>query len=262
MVLKEFLHLKFFVMPQYRLTKKSLNNVSRLFDICISATLSKEYLENVLKKSPVHLREFVKEFIELGHKQNVPLLIVSAGIKQFIESILLKELNCFPEIIKIISNELSFNTEGICDGSLKPLIVPFNKLSSVKNHMTKNINESIKCRTNVLLVGDAIEDASLDDIIENKQETLKIGFFNNNNERHLDSFMNSFDIRHSEAFGSNQKSSKALGGAWKRSEEFRVTRKRLEELVNTRKHLEELGSAQKNSEALGALFQKTSIVDL
>ncbi|XP_031782592.1 7-methylguanosine phosphate-specific 5'-nucleotidase isoform X2 [Nasonia vitripennis] len=135
------------------------------------------------------LRDGTKELFSKLKKFNIPILVFSAGIGDVLESIL-KCQGILSENVKIISNFMKFDGDTL-NGfeNSNRLIHPFNKNShTVENDYFKILHE----RTNVILMGDSLGDASMADVgVDNC--VLRIGFFYNAKES-LSQFMEAFDI--------------------------------------------------------------------
>ena len=138
------------------------------------------------------LRDGVNEFLKFTNENNIPVIIVSAGISNIIENVL-KRNNCFYNNIYIISNIFKFK-----DGQIK----------SLRNHMIHSLNKKeielpvkikdvLKDKDEVIIVGDNIDDSKV--CIKENNKTLTIGFLNYNDYNKLKSFQQHFDIVYSQS---------------------------------------------------------------
>lgn len=134
----------------------------------------------------MEFRPYAKEFIELLHKNNVPLIIISAGIGNFIESFL-EHNNCYYNNIYISSNKIIFK-DKIAVGVDKNIIHSFNK-NEVS--LPNNILEKIKNRNNVLLLGDQVSDLKMVDKSKHKS-VITVGFLTPDSPK--DEIITNFDI--------------------------------------------------------------------
>ena len=119
--------------------------------------------EELFEKAATDLRimEFrpkAKEFIEFLHENNIPLIIISAGIGNFIESFL-KHHNCYFNNIYVSSNKILFK-DGIACGVDKNIIHSLNK-NEVS--LPTEISKKLQGRNNVVLLGDQISDLKMVD---------------------------------------------------------------------------------------------------
>lgn len=133
-------------------------------------------------------RDGAKDFLMHMHKKKVPVIIISAGIGNFIEQFLIKN-NCYFDNVYVISNFIKFES-GIAVGISDDIIHSLNK-----NEVSfpKRIKDQITKRSNVILLGDMIGDIRM--VIENKRSNaLKIGFLEDMVEENKETYENNFDI--------------------------------------------------------------------
>ena len=136
----------------------------------------------------MYFRSGAIEFIEFLHKNNIPLIIISAGIGNIIENFL-KINNCLFDNIHVISNKIVFNN-GIATGVDNKIIHSLNKNET---SLTQDILNKINNRKDVILLGDQIGDLLMVDKNTDK-ELLTIGFLNDDTKDNLDIMNNGFDI--------------------------------------------------------------------
>ena len=152
--------------------------------------LTKDKLEKSIEKSNLIFRSGAKEFLAHMNKYNIPVIILSAGIGNVIE-IFLKENKCYYDNIFIISNFISFDKDGKMLEFTGELIHSLNK--NMKNHIPDELQEKLNLKKNKVLIGDAIEDKKM---VPEEQwdETILVGFLNENIKNNLEKYKNSFDI--------------------------------------------------------------------
>lgn len=148
---------------QYDISYKEKNKAmeewySASMELYYKYNLTEEKLIESVNKSKLEFRDGAREFLEDMHKQNIPIIILSAGIgnviKQFLEN-----NNCYYDNIKIISNFISFDQNGKMEKYKNPIIHTLNK--SLNLHITKEIIEKIKNKEYRLLFGDFVEDKNM-----------------------------------------------------------------------------------------------------
>ena len=151
-------------------------------------TKESDYSDALIDSNVMSFRNGAKEFMEFLHKNNIPLIIISAGIGNFIENFL-KYNNCLYDNIHIISNKIIFNN-GIAIGVDNKIIHSLNK-----NEMSlpQDILNKINNKNNVILLGDQIGDLLMVDKNTDK-ELIAIGFLNDDTKDNLEIMNNSFDI--------------------------------------------------------------------
>lgn len=106
----------------------------------------------------MEFRPGAKEFLSFLHRNNIPLIIISAGIQNFIETFL-KLNNCYFDNIYISSNKILFKN-GIATGVGKNIIHSLNKNEVF---LPEAVNKSLTGRKQVLLLGDQISDLNMVD---------------------------------------------------------------------------------------------------
>lgn len=151
--------------------------------------LSEKVLMEAAKNSKdLVLRDNAKEFLKKMHRKNIPVIIISAGIGNFIELTLINN-KCNYDNIYIISNFINFEN-GVANGIKGEVIHGLNKNEVA---MPDNIKNLIKNRPNIILLGDGISDITMlpDD---KKDKSLKIGFLEYNEEDNIIHFKKKFDI--------------------------------------------------------------------
>lgn len=136
----------------------------------------------------MELRNGAKEFLSFLHKNNIPLIIISAGIGNFIEAFL-KHYDCYFDNIYISSNKILFEN-GVASGIGENIIHSLNK-NEVS--LPTSITDKLKNRNQVILLGDQVSDLKMVD--KNAHDNvLTIGFVANDCENQLDFFKEYFDI--------------------------------------------------------------------
>ena len=160
-------------------------------DLYYQYKLTQEKLEQSIKQSNLIFRQGAKEILQKCHKENIPVIILSAGIGNVIEQFL-KANNCYTDNMYITSNFIEFKS----DGSMKKfdhskMIHTLNKTMS--GHLPKEIQQKIQDKEYAILMGDMVEDEKM--IEESKWEkTIKIGFLNKKLEENLPIYLKHFDI--------------------------------------------------------------------
>lgn len=144
--------------------------------------------EAALDSKMMDFRTGAKNFIKFLANKSIPLIIISAGIGNFIESFL-KSNNCLFDNSYIFSNKIIFEN-GISVGVENNIIHSLNK-SEVS--LPLEIKEKVSKKDVVILLGDQISDSKMIDSNQNKQ-LLKIGFYSKDNNVDFNLFKDNFDI--------------------------------------------------------------------
>lgn len=159
------------------------------FDLLIDCGLDKKTMKEIVKKKTLKFRKGTLEFIDFLHKNNIPLIIMSAGTGDMISEYFKQEGRLYNNV-HIIANFYEFKN-GKATKVKEPIIHSMNKTEIiVKNYP---IFDKVEDRTNVILLGDNAEDI---DMIEgfDYENLIKIGFLNENVKENLKKFKENYDI--------------------------------------------------------------------
>lgn len=127
--------------------------------LLIKNKLTEDMLYDVISdKNFVTLRPGLIEMLTSLHKRNIPIIIISAGIGNFIE-LFLKANNCYYDNIIILSNFIKFKN-NIAIGLENNIIHSLNK-NEVS--LPKDISKRLEGRKEVILLGDQISDLKMCD---------------------------------------------------------------------------------------------------
>ncbi len=157
-------------------------------DLLYKYGLTHEILLNCLKNTKLEFRNGAKKFLEFLNKNNVPVIILSAGIGNIIEEFL-KMNNCLFDNIYIISNFIKFENNLMLKFS-DNMIHSLNK--KIQN-LPLNFQNKISNKNYILLVGDIIEDIYMVPK-EDLKRTLAVGFLENKVKENLNFYNENFDI--------------------------------------------------------------------
>lgn len=144
--------------------------------------------KTALDKRKMEFRPHAQEFLKYLYNHNIPLIIISAGIGNFIEKFL-ESHDCYYDNIYVSSNIIEFK-DGIASGVKNNIIHSFNK-NEVS--LPDDIKVKINNRKNVILLGDQLSDLNMVDYSKH-DKVIKIGFMTNDTEQYKDNFIESFDI--------------------------------------------------------------------
>jgi 5'-nucleotidase len=162
------------------------------FDLLIESGLNIKHIKQIIDEGKIEFREGIVEFLELLHKNNIPLIIVSSSglgwdsISMFFEK---KDL-LYPNV-HIVSNRYSWDEDGNAIGVKRPIIHVMNKDETVLEDFP--FFSQIKDRKNVLLLGDSLGDPGMVEGF-NYENLIKIGFLNENIKENLDAYKKEFDV--------------------------------------------------------------------
>ena len=151
----------------------------------IKSGINKEVFIDIAKKKLVLPRKGLREFINLLKKNEIPLLIFSAGLGDIIREFLIKK-KCFNKKIKIIANFFKFEENGKVNGYESDVVHIFNK-KEVEHQ------ENFPNRNNIILLGDNLGDLGMVEGID-YEEIIKIGFLNEKIEEQKEEYLKNFDL--------------------------------------------------------------------
>ena len=171
--------------------------------LMINDNLSKDKIYNMviegINENKIFFRNGMKIFFDFILKTNIPLILISAGIKDVIIyelKYLLKEkydLLIEKELIYIIANDFIYNENNEVVEIKKPIIYTFNKDKIITDDIFKILNLKDK-KLNVIFFGDHLNDINaLDDIREDIENILSIAFYNYSQNNLPKEFIETYD---------------------------------------------------------------------
>lgn len=141
--------------------------------------------------SNIHVMEFrdgAYEFLNKLNKRNIPIIIISAGMGDFVKHCLIKN-NCYFDNIHIVSNFLTFEN-GMATGISGDIIHSLNKNSA---SIPLSVKQLISDRSNIILFGDVCSDVKMAND-EDRENAFKIGFLDINEKGNMESYKMAFDV--------------------------------------------------------------------
>lgn len=150
--------------------------------------LKQEAIKNAIADGNLKYRQGAKKFLRKMYEQNIPVIIISAGIGNVIEEFLNTE-NDYYDNIKIISNFISFEN-GIFKEVIGDTIHALNKNIVCLDDESKQI---LKERKNILLFGDGLADLKMISE-EEKENAIMVGFLDEKINENLEHYNKGFDI--------------------------------------------------------------------
>ncbi len=151
--------------------------------------MSEEVINNAAKDFRVmSFRDGAKEMLKSFYERGIPVIIISAGIGNFIKEFLVENDSYYSNIF-IVSNFIKFE-DGIAVGVQDNVTHSLNKNEVA---LTDDIKGLLKNRKNVILLGDSLSDIRMVSK-ENKDNALKIGFLEEYVEENMKYFLKEYDI--------------------------------------------------------------------
>ncbi|KAG8442737.1 hypothetical protein GDO86_011513 [Hymenochirus boettgeri] len=159
--------------------------------LLIDQRLQKEKLSEAVRESDVMLKNGYEAFFRKLNECNVPVFIFSAGLGDILEEVI-RQAAVYYSNIKVISNFMDFDENGIITGFKGELIHVYNKHNgALKNTEYFSLQKN---NSNIILLGDSLGDLTMADGVPNVENILKIGFLNDKVEELIEKYMDSYDI--------------------------------------------------------------------
>ncbi|XP_008049387.1 cytosolic 5'-nucleotidase 3A isoform X3 [Carlito syrichta] len=159
--------------------------------LLVEQALPKAKLKEIVAESDVMLKEGYENFFDKLQEYNIPLFIFSAGIGDVLEEIISQAGVYYPNV-KVVSNFMDFDENGVLKGFKGELIHVFNKHDGALRN-TGYFNQ-LKDNSNIILLGDSQGDLRMADGVANVEHILKIGYLNDRVDELLEKYMDSYDI--------------------------------------------------------------------
>ena len=159
--------------------------------LLIDSKLNKKHIMKIVENDKVVFRKYALDFIDELHKKEIPLVIISASVGDFI-SLLLEDKKKLYSNVHVLSNSLEWDEQGNATGIIEPVVHVFNKDETVLEDFPDVYNH-VKERKNVILLGDSIGDVGMIEGFE-YDNLIKIGFLNDKIEENLDLYKKNFDV--------------------------------------------------------------------
>lgn len=154
----------------------------------ISEYATESIIKETVKTANLNLREGAREFLYKMYKDEIPVVIMSAGVGNIIKEFLQNEQSLYNNIT-IVSNFFKFNNnKAYID--IEKIMATSNK---EYNRIPKELRSKIEENSKVLLFGDIVEDIRMINK-EQLHKTLTIGFLDYNIDENLKMYNENFDI--------------------------------------------------------------------
>lgn len=118
------------------------------FELFKKYNLTEDLLKEIVNNSNIRFREGFENLFKFLYEKNIPVIIVSAGVKNCIE-MFLQKYNAFYDNIEIISNQIEFDDNGHIKKFPEFIINPANKNKVV---FSEDIKLKIRGRENIVLL--------------------------------------------------------------------------------------------------------------
>uniref|UniRef100_U5EYF0 5'-nucleotidase n=1 Tax=Corethrella appendiculata TaxID=1370023 RepID=U5EYF0_9DIPT len=160
-------------------------------DLLKGFSLAHNEIDDVAVRFKDGLRDGTHELFRDLNELNVPCLVFSAGLGDSVVSVL-KQAKVLHPNVKVVSNFLQYNSEGLLNGFQEKMIHTFNKNETALEGT--DYYDLIHDRDHVIIMGDSLGDAGMADGMPVTTHILKIGFLFDHPEHNLPKYMDTFDI--------------------------------------------------------------------
>ena len=169
----------------------------------LSSTSLEDIVNTCWSRFDIHLRSRGPEFFKALQDASIPVTVLSAGLRDVIECILVSE-KILPAVansdddesdslVMVVSNRMRFDARGDHVGFSHPIIHAFNKRDALHEFLVKSPARAN--RPNALLMGDLIADVDFVHSIPNLEEYIAIGFLaDGGSPDRLDDYLKHFDV--------------------------------------------------------------------
>ncbi|MBS3075993.1 haloacid dehalogenase-like hydrolase [Candidatus Pacearchaeota archaeon] len=165
------------------------------FELLVECGLTRGVIKEIIRKRSLKFRKGTLDFLDLLHRREIPLVIMSAGPGDMIKEYLRQEGKLYDDFY-VVANFLEFDENGKVIRVQEPIIHSCNKHEiEVKRF---SFYKQFQKRKNVLLLGDDIEDLGMVEGFP-YETLLNVGFYNEkpedpNYEKGLEQFKERFDV--------------------------------------------------------------------
>jgi HAD superfamily hydrolase (TIGR01544 family) len=159
----------------------------KTLELVMRNRISRQDIARAALSGVVAPRPGLGEFFDAAQRKEIPVVIFSAGLGDFIVPFL-EHHKISLDGVQIVSNFYQFDQNGMITGQLNSTVHSLNKNES---HADYGVHTIALGRPNVLLLGDFLADIHMADG-ERHETILSVGFLNAE-EEHLGSFKRTFD---------------------------------------------------------------------
>ncbi|XP_074140420.1 cytosolic 5'-nucleotidase 3A isoform X2 [Sminthopsis crassicaudata] len=159
--------------------------------LLVEQALPKNKIGEVVRESDVMLKEGYGYFFDKLREHNIPVFIFSAGLGDVLEEVI-HQAGVYHNNVKVVSNFMDFDENGIIKGFKGELIHVFNKHDGALRNT--QYFKQLKDNSNIILLGDSQGDLRMADGVANVDNILKIGYLNDRVDELLEKYMDSYDI--------------------------------------------------------------------
>ena len=167
-------------------------------ELLVKHGFAKSMVDQAVALNDTEPREGLKDLIDWAKANNIPVLVFSSGLSEYVHA-WFKKFEIDDSAVHVIANSMKFDDSGKAVGFSEPIIHPFNQFELHAAH--QSYVSDLKRRKNVILLGHTVSDLGMPTGLEHKT-TLAIGFWTEdwdvgyNFKRNFDLVINSDDDMH------------------------------------------------------------------
>jgi len=170
------------------LVKTWSNSAVQLY---VKEKITEQIVKDAVAVSTLQFRDGIKQFVDTLSDAGIPLLILSAGLGTTID-LLLEKHNIKRTLLTILSNWLLYDDDKVVAGITQPLITTATK--SITHTLHPAYFQTVQHRSNLLLLGDRVEDESVKECFTHVKNVLTVGFLNENVDDLLHLYTQTYDV--------------------------------------------------------------------
>ncbi|CAJ1417447.1 unnamed protein product [Effrenium voratum] len=145
----------------------------RSHELMVEHGFRREWVEVAVKESGMHCRQRTLEFLKLVQANGIPVLVVSAGLREVIVEVL-RQSDIDMSLVQIFANEMVFDEKGAL-ASVSHAVTPDSKRDTGIMHAA--YFEEVK-RKHAVVMGDNLADCSVIEKVPGIDAFLRVGFYN------------------------------------------------------------------------------------
>ncbi|CAM9138826.1 unnamed protein product [Scytosiphon promiscuus] len=168
--------------------------VTKAHEAMTAAGITRDILSASVATANLEFRPGHGDLLRWMDKQEVPLLMFSAGITDVLEEAVRQHSKApLPSKSRVISNKMAFDEEGHMTGYVGECLHVFNKNASSPAVKPYFQTEEMILRRNVVLLGDSLGDLNMAKGVS-ADEILTVGFLNDKVEERMDAYLEAYDV--------------------------------------------------------------------
>ncbi|MFA4931174.1 MAG: hypothetical protein WC570_04910 [Patescibacteria group bacterium] len=163
---------------------------TRHLELLVEYGLTESKINEIAQLSKFSFRSGMDKFIKLTSRNNIPVVIMSAGMGNMIDRRLAMAGFDWGNIY-VVANYLDFDQKGQMKGIKGEVIHSLNKYETTLTHYPWY--ENIASRKNVILLGDSVDDVGMVEGFD-YHNLIKIGWLNDEVDKLMSSYRRVFDV--------------------------------------------------------------------